>query len=57
VKEELFQKFEMKNLGDLHFFLGMEVEKDPTQRFFYINQIGYFKEILKHFRMDDCKAI
>ncbi len=25
VKEKLSQKFEMKDLGDLHFFLGMEV--------------------------------
>jgi len=25
VKEELFRKFEMEDLGDLHFFLGMEV--------------------------------
>ncbi len=23
----------------------------------YINQIGYLKEIFKHFRMEDCKAI
>ncbi len=28
VKEELSQKFKMKDLGDLHFFLGMEVERD-----------------------------
>jgi hypothetical protein len=28
VKKELSQKFEMKDLGDLHFFLGMEVERD-----------------------------
>jgi hypothetical protein len=55
VKEELSRKFEMKDLGDLHFFLGMEVEKDRAQRLLYINQIGYFKEILK--RMEDCKAI
>jgi hypothetical protein len=27
VKEELSRKFEMKDLGDLHLFLGMEVEK------------------------------
>jgi len=56
-KEKLFRKFEMKDLGDLHFFLGMEVERDRAQRLHYINQIGYLKEILKHFRMEDCKAI
>jgi hypothetical protein len=26
VKEKLFQKFEMKDFEDLHFFLGMEVK-------------------------------
>jgi hypothetical protein len=57
VKEELLRKFEMKDLGDLHFFLSMEVERDHAQRLLYINQIGYLKEILKRFRMEDCKAI
>ncbi len=28
IKEELSQKFEMKDLGELHFFLGMEVERN-----------------------------
>jgi histone deacetylase 1/2 len=57
VKEELFRKFEMKDLGDLHFFLGMEVERDHAQCLLYINQIEYLKEILKCFRMEDCKAM
>ncbi len=57
VKEELSRKFEMKDLGDLHFFLGMEVERDRAQCLLYINQIGYLKEILKRFHMEDCKAI
>ncbi len=57
IKDELFRKFEMKDLGDLHFFLGMEVETDRAQRLLYINQIRYLKEILKRFRMEDCKAI
>jgi len=56
MKEEVFRKFEMKDFGDLHFFLGMEMEKAHA-RFFYINQIGYPKEIFKCFRMEDCQAI
>jgi hypothetical protein len=28
IKEELSQKFEMKDLEELHFFLGMEVERN-----------------------------
>ncbi len=57
VKEELSRKFEMKDFSDLHFFLDMEVERDRAQCLLYINQIGYLKEILKRFRMEDCKAI
>ncbi len=57
VKEELSRKFEMKDRGDLHFFLSMEVERDRAQRLLYINQIGYLKEIFKCFRMEDCKGI
>jgi hypothetical protein len=47
----------MKDLGDLHFFLGMEVQRDHAHRLPYINQIRFLKEIFKCFRMEDCKAI
>ncbi len=57
IKEELSQKFEMKDLGELHFFFGMEVERNRDQRLLRINQIKYFKEILKRFLMEECKPI
>ncbi len=57
IKEELNQKFEMKDLGELHFFLGMEVERYREERLLRINQIKYLKEILKRFRMEECKPI
>jgi hypothetical protein len=47
----------MKDLGDSHLFLGMDVGRDHDQSLFYINQIGYLKEIFKHFHMEYCKAI
>jgi hypothetical protein len=31
IKEELNQKFEMKDLGELHFFLGMGVERNHDE--------------------------
>jgi len=31
IKEELTQKFEMKDLGELHFFLGMKVERNHDE--------------------------
>jgi len=57
IKKELSQKFEMKDLGELHFFLGMEVERNREERILRINQIKYLKEILKRFRMEECKPI
>jgi len=56
-KEELSQKFKMKYLSNLHFFLSMQVERDRAQLLLYINQIRYLKEIFKRFHMDNCNAI
>jgi hypothetical protein len=47
----------MKYFRELHFFLGMEVEKNCDERLLRINQIKYLKEILKRFQMEECKPI
>jgi hypothetical protein len=47
----------MKDLGELHFFLRMEVERNHDEWLLRINQIKYLKEILKRFRMEECKPI
>jgi ATP-binding cassette subfamily B (MDR/TAP) protein 1 len=47
----------MKDLRKLHFFLGMEVERNCDEWLLGINQIKYFKKILKHFRMEECKPL
>ncbi len=57
IKEELSKKFETKVLGELHFFLGMEVERNCDEKFLCIKQIKYLKEILKHFLIEECKPI
>ena len=45
----------MKDLGMMHYFLGLEVCQCPYEIF--LNQGKYIVEILKRFGMMDCKAM
>ena len=54
-KRKLATEFEMKDLGMMHYFLGMEVWQNAHG--ILLGQGKYALEILKRFRMMDCKAI
>ena len=54
-KSNLAVEFEMKDLGLIHYFLGLEIwQRDGC---FFIGQGKYAVEILKRFRMVDCKPM
>ena len=55
MKRKLVAKFEMKYLGMMHYFLGMEVWQNADG--ISLGQGKYVVDILKRFRMMDCKAI
>jgi hypothetical protein len=48
-------EFEMKDIGLMHYFLGLEVWQQPGKIF--LRQGKYAVEILKRFRMMDCKSM
>jgi hypothetical protein len=54
-KKKLASKFEMKDLGLMHYFLGLEVWQSPERIF--LNQGKYAVEILKRFDMLECKSM
>ena len=54
-KRKLAAEFKMKDLGMIHYFLGMEVWKSAYG--ISLGQEKYVVEILKRFRMVDCKAM
>ena len=54
-KRKLAVEFEMKDLGMMHYFLGMEVWQNADG--ISLGQGKYAVEILKRFRMMDCKAM
>ncbi|XP_026458704.1 uncharacterized protein LOC113359253 [Papaver somniferum] len=53
--EAMIREFEMTDLGLMSYFLGLEVLQ-PEDGIF-VSQQRYAKEILKRFKMNDCKPI
>ena len=54
-KKKLIVEFEMKDLGLMHYFLGLEVWKKPNEIF--LSQGKYAVDILKRFGMMNCKSV
>ena len=54
VKSQLVPSFDMKDLGDLHYFLGIEVIRTPRR---HTNQCRYVLSMLFKFGMAECKSI
>ncbi|GJS25056.1 retrovirus-related pol polyprotein from transposon TNT 1-94 [Tanacetum coccineum] len=52
---EMSSKFQMSMMGQMSFFLGLQVSQNP--RGIFINQSKFALEILKKFRMDSCDPV
>jgi hypothetical protein len=48
-------EFEMSLLGELSFFLGLQICQ--RNQGIFISQTKYIKEMLKRFGMEDCKLV
>jgi len=53
--KELQNEFALKDLGDLHYFLGIEVSK--VSNGILLTQDKYASDLLKRVGMSDCKAV
>jgi hypothetical protein len=54
-KTNLAAEFEMKDLGLMHYFLGLEVWQQDGR--FFLGQGKYIVEILRRFKMIDCRPM
>jgi hypothetical protein len=55
IKKELNKGFEMKYLGHIHYYLGIEVIRNP--RYIFISQKKHIGELLKFFGMAKCNHV
>lgn len=56
VKNALSRKFDIKDLGELNYFLGIKVEQQESNSI-WIGQPAYTENLLTKFGMQDCKPI
>ena len=57
VKSQLSSKFDMKDLGPVSFILGIQINRDRTNRRLWLNQRKHVEMILKQFNMHDSKLV
>jgi hypothetical protein len=53
--KDMKNEFEMSLLGELSFFLGLQIRQRNQE--FFISQTKYIREMLKRFKMEDCKPV
>jgi hypothetical protein len=56
-KSLLSKAFDMKDLGAVHYCLGIEVKRDRKNRKIWLSQKKYIENILNEFGMETCKVV
>ena len=57
VKQALSNQFQMKDMGELHHFLGVKVLQKPDSKEVWIGQEAYTKSVLERFDMESSKPV
>ena len=55
-KQVLNTHFEMKDLGDAFFVLGIQIHRDRSKGILGLSQRGYIEKVLKRFNMHSCSS-
>ena len=55
-KKFLSNNFEMKDMGETYYVIGIEIFCDRSQRLLGLSQKAYINKVLERFRMDKCST-
>jgi hypothetical protein len=56
-KEEIATKFQVEDLGEVHYVVGMHIIRNRERRTISINQRKYLEGVIKKFDMENCKSV
>ena len=55
-KEFLMKSFDMKDMGEAHYVLGIEIKRDRKRNMLGLSQKNYIDRVLQRFGMDKCRG-
>jgi len=56
-KDELKSTFKMKDLGPIHWFLGLEITRDRSRHLISVSQTRYVSDVIEHFGFTNARPI
>ena len=56
-KQFLSNTFEMKDLGNASYVLGIQIYQDRSKDILGLSQKGYIEKLLQRYNMQDCKPL
>ena len=57
VKTSLSEKFDIKDLGELHYFLGVQVIQDHKRGTVWMSQPTFAESVLQKYHMSEAKSV
>ena len=57
IKETLATQFKMKDMGPLHYCLGISIEQDKDQKCIWVHQKQYILKMLEKYGFPDSKVV
>ena len=57
VKTQLGNRFDMKDMGEAQFILGVQIKRDRAKRQLHLSQAEYIRMVLERFDMQECKPV
>jgi hypothetical protein len=57
IKDQLKREFDMKDLGEAEYILGIQIKRDRTKGTLSLSQRQYLLDVLSRFNMADCNPV
>ena len=57
IKPYLGTKFDIKNMGEAFYVLGIKITRYRKSKMLYLDQENYVEKIFKQFNMKKCKSV